>query len=199
MNPVVTVKSGGVTDVIYTLTDEDRKKLAKVQLMDGTGAETDAIMHRMCAMQAVAMLTVQADREIPPEGEVTSTIDSYTYQPICVSGAITGYIIELNDAVPSQRMRNQLRKVAEDILNTCPIRRTVSKGGAVSDRRRVTPDYTIAEKKRKAILEEVPIFRKGEDYCNDGYDERISMPKRLDAIRRAAAVFYTDERGVQHA
>lgn len=200
MNPVVKE----VEDlVVYELTDEDRKAIAKTKLQHGTGDPEDLAFHTMCIMQLAAMVSVQADvtwqeweeyrkahgrwekdpnanwknEPQPPHGRTR-----YIDDPICVSKAIQSYLVELNDAEIGARRRAQLKQVIPDILNTCPVKRKHLKTKTM-ETRSLTPAYRAAEVKREEILATVPIHNDAGDY-----DGSISMAKRLAAIREAAAV-----------
>lgn len=203
--------------VVYQLTDEDRKFKSKVRLGTGASSDEDLVFHRMCIMQLVAMMTSEADKvsliekakEIfrkmgrlekkhafgeeyrALEDEVNSFMLDTTDHPICVGEALRDALISLNDAITNNRERARLKTVVDDIINTCPVQRTVkhykTKGDVVIEKRKETPEYRAAERQREEMLAPVRAWRPGA-YTRYG-EKCISLGECLKLIREAAALF----------
>lgn len=182
MNPVITPVDND--HIHFGLTEDDRKLLRVMTIADGGGGGEETIMHRMCIMQAITCLTT------PPEQRITKDNlprhhGGYSEMPVCVSDKITQAMVVINDHEDtSQRQRNELKKLVEDIMNTCPVKRHVRefKGEVrVEDRRDITAAYKEAEHARWEILR--PIFDEDE-----GIGPKLPFTRKMALIREAAAV-----------
>jgi hypothetical protein len=190
----------------YRLQKKDLNKLRRVRLVEGAAELREFIAgHELCVMQATAMITTQSEFDAKAAQEAMDKyhngvlvysrekyryirvddegnelhepeITGYTDHPICVSEAITTFLIELNDTC-SDRQRAQLKKVIPDIVNTCPIKIEEFKTKPAREVRNRTPEYRSAEAERERIL--------GEVYGDAPFDEK------LEAVKRAAAVYQT--------
>jgi len=149
------------------------KKLAKIHIRNGLGSENGSLPPDkcICIMEATAYIL---------------GYDEIDDAPPCTSDSIREFMIDLNDAIESDRKRAQLKKVIPDIVNTAP---TVHKQINYSKKNPLykpvhdirNPEYKKAEKTRRKMI----------DDFNDNstkFDHELPMTKLLPFIRELAAV-----------
>jgi hypothetical protein len=128
------------------MTKKRRELLEKLEL--GVGDHLDP-KDGVCVMEALAYITGQ----------------KFTDHPVCVSGTITAYLIEVNDEAGTIA-RQKLKDLIPTIMHTAPTERRVvekpvwgtDKMVKVVEERQVggyrNPDYFAAEKARRRLLNE---------------------------------------------
>ena len=159
MNPITALKDKYIT---YRLTKADLKKIDEIRLTHGAGHWEQEANNQMCVMQAINMVTT---------GRRTGSYShsNFSDDPICVSEAITYFLITMNDYdgagiehdddgkcfVPKRR-QNAIKRLAVESINTCPItKKKVNQHGFQEVRDFKNEDYTEAELQRGRILEDV--------------------------------------------
>lgn len=194
MNPIMTMVGKYRA---YKLTKEDLTKIDQAKLMGGAGTIADALLHKVCVMQLVSMVTTEAEKVFTTRQDQYG--NSYTDKPICVSEVITDTMIALNDDENiTDEERQQLKTLLADIINTCPIKTTEytkKSGTRVVYQSRAYKDeaYLEAEEKRREILKK---------FLDNGLSHkkgaRVIHPagptfqEALGMVKKAAAVYHTD-------
>lgn len=186
--------------VVFELTEEDRKRMRQISVVDGHTNWADVVMHKMCVMQMIALLIdrhgqdpkkqkeeferAYAERvrlrvvERTPRSLLPPIPSQLPDSSVCVSEHITSSMITWNDSIGSQRERNRLKLLVEEIMNTCPVIRTVHEDGFVVDTADTYDrEYKRAEEERLSILDAVNFD-----------DESVPFKVKEEAIRKAAAV-----------
>lgn len=158
MNPITALKDKYIT---YRLTKADLKKIDEIRLTHGEGHYEQEANHQMCVMQAINMVTT---------GQRTGSypLANFSDHPICVSEAITDFLISVNDYegagiehdddgndfVPKRR-QNAIKRLAVESINTCPLTKKVNQHAIQEVRDFKNEDYIEAENQRLRILEDV--------------------------------------------
>lgn len=173
--------------VVYEWDSADKVDLYRTPLAIGA---IDALVtletHKVCIMQLTEMLRRSPDKRITRETVVYDGLDNellfkgtgqevycYDDHPICVSEAITSFMINLNDS-STDVQRELLRSAVPDIVGTCPVKLQQGYEHTQYERRDRTSQYNAAEIERHRVL--------------GGVDDGRSFEEKINAVRQAAQI-----------